>query len=95
MFKKFIAGIIGKMVAKKLNLKEEKDMEDKKKWWESKTVWQGVAMALINIYEAVSQVGPSIGFSLPAIPGLAITILNAILGGGIVYTRTTATKKIG
>lgn len=65
---------------------------DKKKWFKSKTVWSAVVTGLIGIYEVVkTQVAPEIGFSLPAIPPILLTILGA-LG---VYGRISAEKKIG
>lgn len=94
ILKNFAAKIAGKFIAGKLGLKEDKDMEDKKKWWQSKTVLQGVALALINIYEALAPALIPMGITLPVIPGFLIAVLNALLGGGIIYTRTVATKQI-
>jgi hypothetical protein len=92
--KDLIAKITGKAIAKKLDLKETKDMENKKQWWKSKTVWQGVAIAIINAYAIAEPITAQFGYTLPPIPSSSITFLNVLLGGGIVYTRSTATKQI-
>lgn len=92
--KDLIAKITGKAIAKKLDLKETSEMENKKQWWKSKTVWQGVAVAIINAYAIAEPIAAQFGHPLPPIPGSTITLLNAVLGGGIVYTRMTATQQI-
>ncbi len=63
-----------------------------KKWFQSKTIWSALIVALIGIYEIVdAQLGPAFGFNLPEIPSYVLTILGAL---GI-YGRTGAIKKIG
>ena len=86
--------IIGGIIRRKMDLKEDSEMDDSKKWWQSKTILLGLVMALINIYEALAPALVPFGVSLPPIPGIGITVLNAILGGGIIYTRNIATKII-
>lgn len=92
--KDLIAKVTGKVIAKKLDLKETKDMENSKRWWKSRTVWQGVAIAVINAYAIAEPIAAQFGYPLPPIPGSTITLLNAVLGGGIIYTRMNTTKEI-
>jgi hypothetical protein len=80
----FTKGLKGK-------LKEGKLM-DKKKWYLSKGVWSGIFAVLFGLYDAVSiHLAPQFGFTLPQIPPIVYTILGA-LG---VYSRVTATSKVG
>lgn len=81
----FVLKFFGKKVADKIDLKEDTQMETKP-WYQSKTIWAGVAAALIGVYNAVGAVK-----SLPPIPDWIFTILGAI---GI-YSRATADTKIG
>ena len=93
---KFILRFIGHAIARKLGLKEDSEMDDKKKWYKSKTTWGGIVVFLVNVYDMVgASIGPLFGFDLPVIPDFMITILNALLGIQIVHGRATATKKIG
>jgi hypothetical protein len=86
------AKIAGKAVAGKLDLKEDKEMGDTKKWYLSKNVWTGVATFLIGAYSLFqASVGPTVGVNLPVIPEWVFAFLGAL---GI-YTRVIADKKIG
>ena len=68
-------------------------MDSTKKWYTSKGVWTGVVTLLIGVYSLVNvTIMPAIGHApLPAIPDWLLTILGT-LG---VYSRVTATDKIG
>jgi len=57
-----------------------------KKWWESKNVWTGIVTVLIAAYSTAAG-----QFGLPVIPEYVF----AILGAFGIYTRVTATAKIG
>lgn len=84
MFKTLIAKLAGKFIAKKLDLQEGN--MDSKKWWQSKGIWTGVVTVLLAAYAAASA-----QFKLPPIPDWIFAILGAIG----VYSRATATTKIG
>ena len=86
----FILRMAGRWIATELKLKEGKDM-DKKKWYQSKTVWSGILAVLVGTYNLVAtNVAPTLDFTLPAIPDWIFTILGAM---GI-YGRVSADKKI-
>lgn len=55
-------------------------------WWKSKTIWSAIIAALIVAWNTI---GPH--FGLPPIPELVYAVLAAL---GI-YSRVTATRKIG
>ena len=82
----FILKLIGKNIAGKLDLKEDTTMNEAKPWFQSKTIWTAIITALIGIYNAIGAVK-----NLPPVPDWVFTIL----GGIGVYTRSTATTKIG
>lgn len=89
---KWIASLVGKILKGKIGLKEDSQMDDKKKWWQSRTVWLGVVTVVIGTYNSVREsLAPAIGFTLPEIPDFVF----AILGGLVGYTRLTTTKTIG
>lgn len=91
MIKKIIYKMIGKVIAKKLDLQEGK-MTDSKKWYKSKGVWTGIVTVLVALYQGIdTQIGPQVGFNLPDIPNFVYAILGAI---GI-YSRKVATTTIG
>ena len=81
----FVYTWIGKFAGSKLKLKEDKDMEGKKSWWASKSVWTAVVTGVLGIYMTIQ---PVVG--LPVIPEWVF----ALLGGLGIYTRVTATKEI-
>lgn len=65
---------------------------DSKKWYESKAIWTGIVTFLIASYETFGQVvAPQFGFVVPSIPPYVF----AILGAFGVYSRASATTKIG
>lgn len=69
--------------------------EDVKAWYKSKTIQSAIAQALVNLYEyVVVPLSASFGLNLPAVPGMAMMILNGILGTTIVYGRATATQTL-
>lgn len=82
----FVYTWIGKFVGSKINLKEDKDMGDTKKWWLSKGIWTAVVTGLMGIYMTVQPIA-----GLPAVPEWVF----AILGGLGLYSRVVATKTIG
>lgn len=85
------AKLIGKKIAKELDLKEGQ-MEDSKKWYQSKGVWTGVVTVLIGAYEASKvTLAPALGVSLPDIPPFVYSLLGAVG----VYSRMVANKPIG
>lgn len=91
LLKNMIAKFAGKIVANKIKLKEENQMDDKKKWYASKNVWTGVVTFILGAYSLFqASVGPAIGVSLPPIPEWLFAFLGAIG----VYTRVVATKQI-
>lgn len=90
--KNLIAKITGKAIAKKLDLKETKDMDNKKQWWKSKAVLTGIVTIIIGAYETARiSVAPQMGWNLPEIPPVVYTLL----GGIGIYSRVVATKQIG
>lgn len=87
----FILKMIGRQIADKIDLKEG-NMDSSKKWYQSKGVWTGVVTFLIGAYAGFgATVAPAVGWHLPAIPEWLLTILGAVG----VYSRVTATDKIG
>ena len=82
----FVYSMVGKFIGKKLNLKEDKDMGDTKKWYLSKGIWASIVTGLMGIYMTVQPVA-----GLPAVPEW----IFAILGAMGLYARATATKAIG
>jgi hypothetical protein len=85
MLEDFFAKIAGKFVSNKLNLQEDKKMDDSKKWYQSKTIWTGIITGLLALYNSIAP-----GFHIPAVPEWVYAFLGA-LG---VYTRATATTTI-
>ena len=63
---------------------DEKTLE-KKPWYQSKTLWMGVASVAVAAYNAVAQ-----NFGTPAIPEWIFAILGAVG----VYGRSTATTTL-
>ena len=89
--KNTFAKLVGKMIGRRLGLKEDSEMNGSKKWWKSKNVWTGIITVLIGAYASVdASLAPQLGFDLPTIPEWLFVLLGAI---GI-YTRNIATKKI-
>jgi len=82
---KWVASLLGRFLKSKLKLEDGK-MDEKKKWYKSKTIWTGVVAVLLSAYGTASA-----SFGLPPIPEWIFAIL-ATLG---IYTRATATSKIG
>lgn len=82
----WVGTLIGKFIGKKLNLQEESKMDGTKKWYQSKNIWTGVVTVLIAAYGTAAAI-----WKLPAIPEW----LFAVLGAVGIYTRVTATDKIG
>lgn len=85
MFETFFAKLAGKWAAKKLNLQEANNMDETKKWYQSRNLWTGVVTAIMGVYLSMAQ-----QFHLPAVPEWIFAILGAIG----VYTRVTTTAKI-
>lgn len=91
ILKNFVIKMIGKMIAKKLNLKEDSEMSDKKKWYQSKTMLSILVAFVISVYQLVdANLGPAFGFDIPDIPSWVYTILAAV---GL-YGRKVANKTI-
>jgi hypothetical protein len=82
----FILKFFGHKVADKLDLQEDAKMDETKKWYQSKTIWAGIAAVLLSAYGTAA-----VKFGLPAVPEWVYTLLGAI---GI-YSRVTADAKIG
>jgi hypothetical protein len=86
---KFVYVLIGKKVAKELNLQEGK--MDSKKWYQSKGVLTGIVTVIIGLYTSVDvTLAPQLGFDLPSIPEWIFVLLGAIG----VYSRTVANTTI-
>lgn len=81
----WIAKLIGKFAGSKLKL-EDGTMEDKKKWYRSKTVWSGIVAVLVAGYNAAAAY-----WSIPQIPEWVF----ALLGGLGVYGRVAAKQQVG
>ena len=81
----FVYSWVGKFVGSKLSLKEG-PLEDKKKWYQSKTIITSIVTAVIGLYMSLQ---PQLGW--PTIPEWIFAILGAIG----VYSRVSATTKIG
>jgi hypothetical protein len=89
--KNFILKFAGRKAARELDLKEG-PVENKKKWYQSKSILNGILIALFGSYElARANVAPHFGWTLPEVPGWVYTFLGAM---GI-YSRVVAEKKIG
>lgn len=82
----WILRIAGRKIADKIGLEEK--MDSTKPWYQSKTIWTSIVSGIVGIYITL-QTGGQV--HLPPIPGWVLTILGAIG----VYTRSTATDKIG
>jgi len=90
-FKNLAIKIAAKFIAKKLDLKEDSEMSDKKPWYKSKTMLSVLVAFVISLYELVDgTLGPQLGFNLPDIPVWIYTMLTAL---GL-YGRKVANKKI-
>ncbi len=63
-------------------------MNDKKPWWQSKTIWAAVLTASLAAY---GQIDASLGDQLPNIPDWVFAALAAF---GL-YGRVVATKQVG
>lgn len=77
--------IAAKVVKSKINLLEDSQMDDTKKWYQSKGVWTGIVTALMGAYVTLAPV-----FHLPVVPEW----IFALLGTLGIYTRVTADSKI-
>lgn len=91
MFENFMAKMAGKYVAGKLNLQGDDKMNETKPWYQSKTIWSDVATIAVSIvgFVDVHFTGGKIA-GTPYYQGIL-----ALLGGMGIYTRSTATSKIG
>lgn len=61
-------------------------MDGTKPWYQSKNIWAAVVTAVVGLYMSLAP-----QFHFPAIPEWIFTLLGAVG----VYTRVTATDKIG
>ena len=86
----FVAKLIGRGIANKLDL-QEGPLDETKKWYKSKGVITGIVTVLVGTYEAVRlSLAPQLGWNLPDIPSVVYTLLGAIG----VYSRVVATGTI-
>lgn len=67
-------------------------MEDKKKWYLSKTVISCVVTALIGAYMTIDSQAATTGLNLPDIPEFVLVVLAAIGVYGRVTAKTEITK---
>ena len=82
------------VLRKKFGLKKGAPGQDIK-WYESETIWAGVAIGLVGTYEMIRMVGASnFGLELPAIPDTAKAIVGSVLGGTVVWGRWTSERNI-
>ena len=64
-------------------------------WYKSKTIWAAVATGIVGVYEVLIPILTQFGVTLPSLnSGLLATILSILSALGI-YSRNTATQKIG
>lgn len=90
--KNMVYRMIGKKIAKKLDLKEGNVEADKKPWYKSKTVLSGAVAVIVAVYNGAREpLGANFGVSLPPIPEWVF----GILGGIGIYGRVTANSKVG
>jgi hypothetical protein len=57
----------------------------KQRWWQSKTIWSGLIILILNFYFGLDEI--FLG-SLPDIPPFVLAILNAIFGTGVLWGRS-------
>lgn len=81
---KWIATLLGKYLKSKVKL--EDTMDDKKPWYKSKSILTGIVAVLLAGYTTAAG-----QFGLPAVPEW----IFGLLAGFGVYSRATATQKIG
>lgn len=87
----WVLRLVAKFASKKLGLTEG-NVEDKKKWYQSKSILNAIVVFLVGVYAlAQTTLAPQFGWALPNIPEWIFTILGAI---GI-YSRVVADKSIG
>lgn len=86
MFNAFFTKVAGWFLKSKLNLQGDSQMDDSKKWYQSKTVIASLVTALMGLYMTIA---PQLHW--PAVPEWVFSILGAIG----VYSRVTADTKIG
>jgi hypothetical protein len=67
-------------------------MDDTKKWWQSRLVWYGIFIALINAYAGIDA---TFADQLPNIPEWVIALVNTVLGGAAIQARLTTNTRIG
>ncbi len=73
--------LAGKILAKKINLREDNMADDSKKWYQSKAVWAAILTALVGAIQPVSA-----AFQHPiAVP---LWIIEVLTGFGIYGIRT-------
>lgn len=65
-------------------------MTNTKPWWQSKTIWAGVATVIFSAWTAAHG-----AFGIPDVPTWLLGILAALTGTGTIIGRTAATKAIG
>lgn len=85
----WILSLVGKKIAKKLDLQE--GVVETKKWYQSKTILSDIVTILVALYASIgATLAPTMGWTLPPIPEWVFVILGAI---GI-YGRKTASATI-
>lgn len=90
----FVAKLIGRGIAKKLDL-QEGQMEGTKSKWKSQTVWAGIFVFLRGAYVlAQTTIAPQFGWNLPEIPGWVDAVVGGILGTAVIDGRMKATRVI-
>jgi len=78
--------LIGKQLAKKLNLTEENNMAatETKPWYRSKTIWAAIITAIIG---AIQPVSASMGHPM----SVPLWIIEVLIGFGLYGLRTSTT----
>jgi hypothetical protein len=93
MFKDLIAKVAGKFLAAKLQL-EDDPMDEKKKWFQSKTLWAAIYIIASTAYKTTKEL---IAPGLPDIPPFVDAIMDTLCGVQVVKSRLNSenVKPIG
>jgi hypothetical protein len=72
--------LLAKVVKGKLGLKEDKEMNETKKWYQSKTNIAAIVGLILSVYQIASVgLAPIFGWAMPPIPDWIITAIGAVV----------------